>query len=589
MTESLTDRSSGIFRGYRVIVVRPVASVGRWLPGLAVVRTYQRSFLRGDISAGLTVTAYLVPQVMAYATLAGLPPQSGLWVVIATLVVYFVLGSSRVLSAGPESTTALLTAATLAPLAAADAARYASLAVILALLCGAIGLLCWVLRMGFIGDLLSKPVLIGYMAGVAVIMITSQLGKVTGIDVSGDSFIADISSFARGVRIQSPDWPTVAMGASVALALILLTPRFRRAPVALVIIALATFVTFAFELQRWGIKTVEAISLQPPSIGFDSLAGDDIRLLLLPALGLFIVAYSDNILTARMFAERYRGRVDANSELLALGATNIASAAAHGFPVSSSASRTALGEASGARTQVYSLVAALGTLIVLLAFSGVLSAIPLAALGGLVVYAATTLVDFPGFRRLWAFRRREFFLAVAAAVGVLAFDILYGILAAVALSVIELLTRVARPHAAILGQGDGVPGWHDIEDLSTPTQIPGLLVFRYDSPLFFANADDFVRRCEGALDSQPSPPQWLLLNMEANVEVDITGLDALERLRRHCERAGVVLALVRVKHAIVVELDRHGVGGRIGHEHIYPTLPTAVDAYLNDHGKTRPD
>jgi SulP family sulfate permease len=552
-----------------------------WATGLRDVRHYDRTNLRGDLIGGVTVTAYSVPQVMAYSALAGLPPQTGLWVVALTLVVYFFLGTSRLLSSGPESTTALLTAATLAPLATGDPLRYAALAGLLALLCGLFAIIAWLLRLGFIGDLLSKPVLIGYMAGVAVIMITSQLGKVSGVDVAGNSFLEDITSFAGNLRTSGPSWPTATMGLSVALLLLVLTPRFPRVPMPLIIVVLAAVITAVFDLQEMGIKTVGTIETRPPEVGLSAVTLNDVTLLLLPALGIFIVAYTDNLLTARMFAARHRQTVDSNRELLALGASNIASSLVQGFPVSSSGSRAVIAESGGARTQLYSLVAAAGTLIVLLGFSGLLAQFPIAALGGLVIYAATRLVDVAGFKRLWGFRRREFALAIAATAGVLLFDILYGVLAAVALSIIELLTRVARPHSAVLGQAAGVAGWHDVDDYPGTTQVPGLLVYRYDSPLFFANADDFAKKVEDAVDASTPRPLWLLLNMEANAEVDITGLDALDRVRAHCVNEGVIVALVRVKHEILEDLRRHGVAARIGEDRIYPTLPTAVQAFID--------
>ena len=497
------------------------------------------------------------------------------------MVVYFLIGSSRLLSSGPESTTALLTAAIIAPLAAGDPLRYASLAALLALLCGAFCLIAWLLRLGFIGDLLSKPVLVGYMAGVAVIMMASQLGKVSGVAVAGDTFIEDIRSFASNIGSHGPSWPTVAMGLGVAVLLIVLTPRFPRVPMPLIIVALAALATSAFNLDDLGITVVGVIPTSPPSLGLPSLAPSDVTLLALPALGLFIVAYTDNLLTGRMLASRHRQHVDSNRELLGLGTSNIAASLVGGFPVSSSASRAVIAETSGARTQVYSLVAAAGTLVVLVFFSGALASFPTPALGGLVIYAATRLIDLSEFKRLRRFRGREFALAVSATLAVLLFDILYGVLAAVALSIIELLTRVARPNAGVLGQAPGVAGWHDLADYPGATQVPGLLVYRYDSPLFFANADDFAERVELAVDSCEPRPQWLLLNMEANVEVDITGLDALERIRRHCVDEGVRVALVRVKHDVLEDLRRHGVAARIGEDRVYSTLPTAVQAFVD--------
>jgi sulfate permease, SulP family len=540
---------------------------------------YQRRDLRGDAMAAITVTAYLIPQVMAYASLAGVPPQSGLAVIVVTMVIYALIGSSRLLSVGPESTTALMTAAVLAPLALGDATRYIALAATMALLVGLYALLAGVLRIGFIGDLLSRPVLIGYLSGVAVIMIVSQIGKVSGVDVAGQSIIEDVRSFATNLASSGAHLPTVAIGASVTIALLVLTPRFRRIPIPLIVMLAATAVVAIFDLTSEGVQTVGRVSADNLAVGLPSLASDDLGILLLPALGIFIVGYTDNVLTARAFASRSGQRVHNNQEFLGLGAANIGSSLVGGFPVSSSASRTVIAEASGARTQGYSIIAAALVVVSVLAFSDVISAFPTAALGGVVVYAAIRLIDIAEFRRLWAFRRREFFIAVAAVVGVLVFDILYGVLAAIALSVVELLTRVARPHAAVLGQAEGVAGWHDIDDYPTATQIPGLLVFRYDSPLFFANAEDFSRRCRAAIDAADPQPQWFLLNMEGNTEVDITGLDALEEVRAHCADRGIVMTLDHVKSEVWAQLERHGVGQRIGRQLVFPTHPTAVAAY----------
>ena len=489
------------------------------------------------------------------------------------------MGSSRLLSVGPESTTALMTAAVLAPLAIGDPVRYAALAATLALLVGLYALLAGVLRIGFIGDLLSRPVLIGYMAGVAVIMISSQLGKVTGVDVAGDSFLEDIASFAGNTARDGVSWPTLAIGLTVAGLLLFFTPRYPKVPVPLVVMLLATAVVAVFDLTAQGVTTVGDVSFEGMNVGLPSLDTADLGILLLPALGIFVVGYTDNILTARAFATRTRTRVHNNQEFLAMGTANVGSSLVGGFPVSSSASRTSIADASGARSQLYSLVAAGLTVISVLVFSAVIAAFPAAALGGVVVYAAIRLIDVNEFRRLWAFRRREFFLAIFATAGVLLFDILYGVLAAVAISVVELLTRVARPHAAVLGQDPDVPGWHDVDDYPDAAQLPGLLVFRYDSPLFFANAEHFDRQCRAALDDAEPPARWFLLNMEGNTEVDITGLDALEDFRQHCEHVGAELALVRVKHEVIEMLDKHGIGARIGHDRIFPTLPTAVAAY----------
>jgi high affinity sulfate transporter 1 len=547
--------------------------------GVQRLMHYDRRDLRGDLVGGVTVTAYLIPQVMAYAALAGLPPQTGLWVVVVAMVIYALIGSSRLLSVGPESTTALLTAAVLAPLAAGDAAQYAALAALLAFLVGCYALLAYVFRLGFIGDLLSKPVLTGYMAGVAVIMIASQLGKITGVNVSGDTFLDVMRSFATRAPLDGISWLTLTIGLIVTASLLWLTPRFPRLPIPLFVMLLATAVVAVLNLTELGVKVVGDIAFAVPHVGLPSLNSDDLTLMLLPAMGVFIVGYTDNILTARVFATRAGHHVHNNQEFLALGASNIGASVISGFPVSSSASRTVIAEASGAKTQLYSLVSAGLVIVSVLAFARVISAFPAAALGGLVVYAAIRLIDVAEFRRLWAFRRREFLLAVFALAGVLLFNILYGVLAAVVISTVELLTRVARPHAAVLGQSPGIAGWHDVDDYRQSQQIEGLVVFRYDSPLFFANAEHFARECREAIDSADPPPQWFLLNMEGNTEVDITGLDALEEVRAYCERKLIQLALVRVKRELLEDLARHGVAEEIGDDHIFATLPTAVAAY----------
>lgn len=556
---------------------RQSSAPGSHWPLLTGIRRSTRQSLRQDAIAGATVAAYAIPQVMAYATLAGMPPQTGLWVLAIVIPVYLVFGSSRFLSVGPESTTALLTATTLAPLALGDPGRYASLAALLALIVGVLALVAWLLRLGFIGDLLSRPILIGYMAGVAVIMIASQLSKLTGVPTSGSTLTDELRSFVSG--FPEIHLPTLVMGLAVLVSLLVLTPVLPRFPVPLVVVLVATAVTAGFDLTNVGIETADGVSSALPQVSAPTWTTSDIGLLLLPAIGFVLVSFSDNLLTARMFAARRGQAIDANRELLALGATNMASAAFSGFPISASASRSAIALAAGARSQAFGLVVSVGIAFVVLVAGGVLANFPMAALGGLVVFAATRLVDIREFVRLWHFRRREFALAITASVSVLAFGILYGILAAIAISVAELFTRVARPNAAILGQVPGLAGWHDVTDYPDATQIPGLLVFRYDSPLFFANAEHFLRDARAAIADTTPTPAWLLLNMEAIIQVDVTGLDALDQLTRECADLNIVIALVRVKLSINRLLMRHGVGERIGADHIYPTLPTAVEAF----------
>lgn len=549
--------------------------------GLRLLRQYRRGWLRPDMLAGITVAAYLVPQVMAYSGVAGLTPVVGLWTIIGSLLVYAVFGSSRQLSVGPESTTALMTAVTIAPLAAGDPARYAALATLLALLVGVLCLLGAAARLGFLADLLSRPVLVGYMAGVAVLMIVGQLGKITGLRVTGDAVIENIGSVTDQLgRIHTP---TLALAAGMLAFLFTVGRLLPKVPAPLLAVLLATAVTALFSLQDHGVQVVGAVPAGIPTPGLPAVSGADITALLLPAIGVMVVGYSDNVLTARSFATRNSYRVDANTEMLALGTANIAAGLLHGFPVSSSASRTAIGDSLGSRSQVHSLVAVAVVVLVLLVGGPVLAAFPTAALGALVIYAAVRLIELSEFRRIAAFRGSELALALATTAGVLLLDVLYGVLVAIGLSILDLLRRLARPHDGILGEVPGVAGMHDVDDYPHATRIPGLVVYRYDAPLCFANADNFRRRALAAVEDSPTPVAWFLLNAEANVEVDITAVDALDDLRTELTGRGIVFAMARVKQDLHDVLARGGFVERVGDDRIFPTLPTAVGAFREQH------
>jgi high affinity sulfate transporter 1 len=539
------------------------------------LRGYQLAWLRGDLLAGITVAAFLVPQVMAYAQVAGVPPVAGLWAALPALVTYAVLGSSRSLSMGPESTTALMTAVAIGPLAAGSPARYAGLAASLALLVGVLSVCAGLARLGFAADLLSRPVLVGYLAGVGLIMIAGQLGRVTGVRVSGSGVAAELASFAAGPGGLQP--ATAAVAGAVLIFLFVVRWRWPHAPGALLAMLLATAAVAAFGLSGRGVSVVGPIPAGLPVPGLPDVSWHQLRELLLPAFSVMIVAFTDDIRTARSFARRGE-RVRANQEFLALGVANAGASVLQGFPVSSSATRTAIAVAAGSRTQVYSLAAAGSVLAVLYFLGPWLAAFSVAALGAIVIYAAIRLIDVTGFRRLLAFRRGELVIALLACAGVLAFNILYGVLLAVAVSVAELLVRVARPHDAVLGRVPGLAGMHDVDDYPGAQTVPGLVVYRYDAPLFFANAEDFRRRALAAADSQP-PVRWFVLNVEANVEVDFTALEAVEAVRTELTRAGTVFALARVKQDLLARLESFGLADKIGADRLFPTLPTAVEAY----------
>lgn len=555
-----------------------------FVPGLGVLRHYDRSWLRGDVLAGVTVAAYMIPQSMAYAEVAGLPAVVGLWTLVGPLLVYAFFGPSRQLSVGPETTTALMTALAIGSMAGtgsvqeADLVTRATLGAILALATGAVCVVAYVARLGFLAGLLSRPVLIGYLAGVAVLMIVSQFGKVTGLQISGEGVGSEVISLLT--HLDQANVPTLLL-ATFSVVTLFLAKRFApRWPSPLLTILVAAAVVHFAGMGALGVRVVGEVPVGVPGVAIPDFTGVDWTKLLPAALGIAVVGFSSDALTGRAFAARRREHVDANQELLALGLCNISAGLTQGFPVSSSGSRAVLGDSMGSRTQLYSLVALGCLLATMFALGPVLAAFPEATLGAVVIYAAVQLVDVHEFRRLARFRLAELVLALATTLAVVLSNVLIGIAIAVVLSLLDLVRRIANPGAAVLGYVPGLAGMHDITDFPQGEQVPGLVVFRYDSPLFFANAENFRRRALAAVDEAPGEIHWFLLNVEANTQLDLTAIDALEEVRRALEARGVVVALARVKQDTRDELARAGFLERLSGR-AYPTLPTAVEAYVN--------
>ncbi|MDO5739027.1 MAG: SulP family inorganic anion transporter [Ornithinimicrobium sp.] len=547
----------------------------RTTPVPAWVRSYERPWLRWDVLAGVTVAAYAIPQVMAYATIAGLPPTTGIWGLVGGLLAYSLVGTSRTLSVGPESTTALMTAAAVGAVVTRPQ-DYAPMAVALCFVVAAFCLLGWIGGLSRVSDLLSRPVMVGYMAGIAGVMIVSQAPKLTGVNVEGEGVLAQTWSLLT--HLDAAHVPTLVLSLVLIAVLFLTSWRWPRAPIALVGILAAAAVVAWTPAGDLGIDTVGALPAGLPTPALGNLTIDSVVRLLVPALGVTLVAYSDNILTARAFAEDGE-QVDARRELLALSAANLGAGLFQGLPVSSSGSRTAIANAIGAKSQGTAVVTALATALAVLTLRPVLAQIPSAALGAVVVYAAAHLIEVGELRRFARFRKSELVIALSTTAGVLVFGVLEGIIIAVVLSLSDVLRRVSRPHDAVLGFVPGLAGMHDVDDHPTATTVPGLVVYRYDSPLFFANAEDFKNRALRAVRDEEHPVEWFVLNAEANTQVDITAADALEDLRTTLAAEGVVLALARVKDDLRVELAPSGILDRIGEEHIFATLPTAVDAF----------
>lgn len=546
-------------------------------PGIERLRHYSPAWLRGDVLAGITVAAYLIPQCMAYGELAGVNPVAGLWAIMPPMILYTLLGSSPQLSVGPESTTAVMTAATIAPLAAASSSSYAMLAALLAAVMGLVCLVGYLARLGFLADLLSKPILVGYMAGVAVIMMAGQLGKISGMSIEADSILGEIWGFIT--QLDQVHGPTLALAVFVLVFLFGVQSRFPTAPGPLLAVLLATAAVWLLDLDQQGVAVVGTIPAGLPQPWWPVVSWSETLSLVPAAIGIALVGYSDNVLTTRAFAAKNRYTVDANQELLALGVSNLGAGLFQGFPVSSSGSRTVIGDSLGSKSQLFSLVALAVLLLVLLFLRPVLALFPTAALGAIVIYAATKLIEIDEFVRLKRFRSSELGLALLTTAGVLTTDLLVGVAIAIALSVVDMVARISRPYSAVMGKAPGVPGLHDVADWPGATTIPGLVIFRYDAPLFFANVEDFKRRALAAIAAETTPVAWFVLNTEAMSEIDITAADMLSEFCDQLAARGVTLCLARVKQDLYTQLESTQLLNQVGPDHVFFTLHSAIEAF----------
>jgi high affinity sulfate transporter 1 len=514
---------------------------------------------------------------MAYGELAGVQPIAGLWAILVPLFLYAFLGSSRQLSVGPESGTALLTAATISPLTAMTGGNYAGLASLLALMVGVICLLGYVLRLGFLANLLSKPILIGYMTGVSLLMMVGQLGNVTNLSLTStaiDSTILELISKWQQIHI-----PTLILALSVLFLMYSLQRLAPQAPAPLLAVLLATSAVAVGHLDQAGIRIIGDIPAGLPSLALPPASIDHISSLIIAALGIAIVGYADNVLTARAFASRNGYQIDANQELLALGCCNLGNGLMQGFPISSSGSRTALGESLGSKTQLFSIIALIVVILVLLFLRPVLALFPKAALGSIVIYAASRLIEIPEFVRLYRFRLSEFVLALATSLGVLFTSITTGVLVAMLLSLLEFLIRIANPTDAVLKKSALTTTMEENRTNSIPLHIPGLVIYRYDAPLFFANADNFKCRILAALKQAQPNIHWLVVNAEAIGEVDITAIEMLVDLHDELTQQAIRFSWVAVKPRVLAEFQRAGFIELVGADQFFPTMMAVRASY----------
>jgi high affinity sulfate transporter 1 len=555
------------------------------VPGVAMLRSYRARWLPKDVVAGLVLTALLVPQGMAYAELAGLPPITGLYTSILCLVGYALFGPSRILVLGPDSSLGPMIAATVLPLVGAngDPARAVALASMLALLVGAITMLAGIVKLGFVADLLSKPTMIGYMNGLAVTILVGQLPKLFGFSVKGDDFIAELTGFVEGLAKGETVPAAIAIGL-FGLAVIVVVQRWLpKVPSVLVAVIVSILAANLFDLANHGVSLVGTLPRGFPPFTIPHVRLSDFGLLVGGALGIAVVSLADTISTASSFAARSGEEIDGSREMIGIGAANIAAGLFQGFPVSTSGSRTAVAEEAGAKTQVTGLVGALAITMMLLLAPGLLRDLPQPTLAAVVISAALSLADVGGTVRLFRQRRMEFSLSIAAFLGVTLLGVLPGIAIAVGLSIMNVFRRAWWPYQTRLGRVPGVAGYHDVHSHPEAEQLPGCVIYRFDAPLIFANARTFREQIRALAASEP-PSAWIIVAAEPITDVDTTAADMLEDLDESLNRRGISLVFAEMKDPVRDKIDRYGLTRTIDPAHFFPTLDDAIAAFRRQSG-----
>ncbi|MBJ3809678.1 sulfate permease [Streptomyces flavofungini] len=554
-------------------------------PGVRTLSDYRREWLVKDVVAGVVLTTLLVPQGMAYAELAGLPPITGLYTSVLCLLAYAVFGPSRILVLGPDSSLGPMIAATILPLIAADGdpERAVALASVLALMVGAITLLAGVAKLGFIADLISKPTMIGYMNGLALTILIGQLPKLFGFSTDADGLIGEVADFASGVADGKTVPAAVTVG-SLGIVLVLVLQRWLpKIPAVLVMVLLAMGASALFDLDDHGVRLVGELPQGLPPLTMPDIRFDDLAPLSVGALGIALVSLADTISNASAFAARSGQEVRGSEEMVAIGSANLAAGLFQGFPVSTSGSRTAVAERAGARTQLTGIVGALLIVLMLVLVPGLFRSLPQPALAAVVITASLSLADGAGTRRLWQQRKAEFLLCIAAFLGVALLGVLAGIAVAVGLSILNVFRRAWWPYNAVLGRVPGVEGYHDIRSYPDAEQLPGLVIHRFDAPLFFANAKSFRGEVLRLARGEP-PPRWILIAAEPVTDVDTTAADVLEDLDRTLNELGINLVFAELKDPVRRKVERYELTRTIDPGHFFPTVEAAVAAFREETG-----
>lgn len=551
------------------------------LPGLNTLRRYEAAWIRHDIVAGLVLATMLVPTGIAYAVASGLPGINGLYATIVPLLVYALFGPSRILVLGPDSSLAAIILAVVLPLSGGDPQRAVNLAAAMAVVSGLVCILAGAARLGFVTELLSKPIRYGYMNGIALAVLISQFPKLFGFSIDGDGLLGNIWDTGEAILSGRVNWTTFAVGAST-LAVILLLRRSKRVPGILIAVVGATVIVGALDLaSRAGVAVLGPLPRGLPAFAVPWIATTDIVQVVLGGLAVALVSFADTSVLSRTYAARTRTHVDANQEMVGLGAANLAAGLFQGFPVSSSSSRTPVAEAAGAQTQLTGIVGALALVLLLLAAPNLLEHLPSSALAAVVIAAAIGLIEVADLLRIYRIQAWEFWLSVICSVGVAVLGAIPGIGLAVVIAVIEFLWDGWRPHSAILGRAEGVEGFHDITRYPDAEQIAGLVLFRWDAPLFFANAELFKARVLEAAAASPTPVRWLVVTAEPVTSVDVTAADMLDELDGDLKNMGVELCFAEMKDPVKDKLRRFGLFPQFGESRFFPTIDSAVRKYLN--------
>ena len=561
---------------------RPVRASGwaRWLPGLQVLRHYQLAWLRHDLAAGLALTAVLVPVGIAYAVASGVPAIAGLYATIFGLLAYALFGPSRVLVLGPDSSLVALILGVVLPLSGGDPQRALALAGMMAVVSGALCIVAGWARLGFITELLSKPIRYGYMNGIALTVIVSQLPALFGFSASGDGLLEKIQALAEALRAGKLNGTALLLGA-VTLAVMGGLKRSKRLPGVLIAVVGATAAVAVLDLAgRAGVSVLGALPQGLPALAFPAITQGDIGPVLLGGLAVALVSFADTSVLSRAYAARAGCAVDPNQEMVGLGIANLAAGVFQGFPISASTSRTPVAEAAGAKTQLAGVVGALAVAGLLLLAPDLLKNLPTAALAAVVIASAIALIEVKDLLRIYRIQRWEFWLSIGCMAGVAVLGAIEGIGLAIAMAVIEFLWDAWRPHFAVLGRVEGVKGYHDITRYPDARIVPGLVLFRWDAPLFFANAELFREHVLDAVAASTTPVRWLVVSAEPVTSVDVTAADMLNELDDALRAAGIALCFAEMKDPVKDKLKRFGLFSRLGEERFFPTLGQAVSGYL---------